>query len=119
MGLPAKYSLRKLYTNELGHTVLDNLMISILKSHTDCLPGTVDEAFNKQKRFSGEEVDICGRWDADSAHIRTLLARGESRIPSSGSISSAIRPHRLFATALAECSLLRFGQKLTRLVDCS
>ncbi|KAE8444539.1 hypothetical protein EG329_014463 [Mollisiaceae sp. DMI_Dod_QoI] len=53
---------RKLHTNHLGHTVLDNLMIAILKAHTSCTPVMVDEAFRKEHRFAGEEVDICGSW---------------------------------------------------------
>ena len=74
-------SLRKLYVNELGHTILDQLMIAILKAHTTCLPSVVDVALKKEKRFEGEEVDICGRWDADSDCVRTLLANGNSHIP--------------------------------------
>ena len=74
-------SLRKLYVNDFGHTVLDQLMIAILKAHTSCLPSVVDIIFKKEKRFEGEDVDICGRWDADSDCIRTLLANGTSRIP--------------------------------------
>lgn len=74
-------SLRKLYVNELGHTVLDQLMITILKAHTSCLPSVVDVTLKKEKRFEGEEVDICGRWDADSDCVRTLLANGNSHIP--------------------------------------
>lgn len=74
-------SLRKLYINNLGHTILDHLMISILKAHTSCLPSVVDVIYKKEKRFEGEEVDICGRWDADSDCIRALLANGTSGIP--------------------------------------
>lgn len=74
-------SLRKLYVNDLGHTVLDQLMIAILKAHTSCLPSVVDAIFKKEKRFEGEDVDICGRWDADSECIRTLLANGTPSIP--------------------------------------
>ena len=74
-------SLRKLYVNELGHTVLDQLMIAILKAHTSCLPSVVDVIFKKEKRYEGEDVDICGRWDADSDCIRTLLANGTPGIP--------------------------------------
>lgn len=74
-------SIRKLYTNHLNHTVLDTLMISILKSHTSCVPEMVDEAFKKEHRFAGEEVDICGRWDADSDCIRQLQANGSPTIP--------------------------------------
>ena len=74
-------SLRKLYVNELGHTVLDQLMIAILKAHTSCLPIVVDAIFKGASRFEGEDVDICGRWDADSACVRSLLANGTSHIP--------------------------------------
>jgi hypothetical protein len=81
-GLPSdSLPPRELYVNDLGHTALDNLMISILKSHTSCLPGVVDTAFRKDKRFVGEEVDICGRWDADSDCVRALLAKGIPIIP--------------------------------------
>ena len=73
--------LRKLYVNELGHTILDQLMIAILKSHTSCLPSVVDVIFKSESHFEGEDVDICGRWDADSACVRALLANGTSRIP--------------------------------------
>ena len=75
-------SLRKLYVNDHGHTILDYLMITILKAHTSCVPDTVDVIFKKEKRFEGEDVDICGRWDADSDCIRTLLANGTAAIPS-------------------------------------
>ena len=67
--------------NDLGHTILDQLMIAILKGHTSCFPSVVDVHFKKDKRFAGEDVDICGRWDADSDCIRTLLARGIAGIP--------------------------------------
>ena len=75
-------SLRKLYVNDDGHTVLDYIMIAILKAHTSCVPGVVDVIFKKEKRFEGEDVDICGRWDADSDCVRTLLANGIAGIPS-------------------------------------
>lgn len=74
-------SVRKLYTNHLNHTVLDNLMIAILKAHTSCTPVMVDEAFKTEHRFAGEEVDVCGRWDADSDCIRHLQASGSPKIP--------------------------------------
>ena len=74
-------SLRKLYVNDIGHTILDQLMTAILKAHTSCLPSVVDVHFKKDKRFAGEDVDICGRWDADSDCIRTLLANGIAGIP--------------------------------------
>ncbi|KAH8786356.1 hypothetical protein F5882DRAFT_497061 [Hyaloscypha sp. PMI_1271] len=67
--------------NSVGHTVIDNLMIAILKSHTSTASGFVDRAFATDSRFIGEEVDICGRWDADSECYRDLLASGRSSIP--------------------------------------
>ncbi len=74
-------SLPRHYTNDLGHTVLDNLMIAILKDHSCCAPDQVDDAFKGQSRFAGEEVDICGRWDADSDTIQELLANSIEHIP--------------------------------------
>jgi hypothetical protein len=67
--------------NALGHTTIDNLMIAILKSHTSTTPAFVDHSFATESRFIGEEVDICGRWDADSECYRDLLASGRSSIP--------------------------------------
>jgi hypothetical protein len=63
MGMPTgEASVRKRYTNHLNHTVLDDFMMAILKAHTSCLPSVVDDAFKKEPRFAGEEVDIYGRW---------------------------------------------------------
>lgn len=64
------HSSEKPHINDLGHTVLDSLMASILKSHTSRVPGVVHTTFGNDQRFAGEEVDICGRWDADSDSIR-------------------------------------------------
>lgn len=75
--------VHKTYLNEYGHTILDNLMITIIKAHTSARPVVVDEMFKDVARFVGEEVDICGRWDADSACIRQLYAHGHISIPSS------------------------------------
>ena len=73
--------LRTSSVNSLGHTVFDNLMIAILKAHTTMAPGAVDDSLRDEKRFPGEEVDICGRWDADSDCIRALLSMGIPCIP--------------------------------------
>ena len=75
------YPLRKHFVNDLGHTILDQIMMAILKSHTSCSPGIVDRIFQNEKHFQGENVDICGRWDADSDCVRELLAQGTSSIP--------------------------------------
>ena len=73
--------VRALYRNEQGHTVLDNLILTILQSHAQDLPGIFDQSLKREARFSGFEVDICGRWDADSPCLRALLASGKSTIP--------------------------------------
>jgi hypothetical protein len=75
--------VHKMYLNEYGHTILDNLMITIIKAHTSAKPVVVDKNFKDTARFVGEEVDICGRWDADSPCVRQLYAHGLVSIPSS------------------------------------
>ena len=79
--LAIKIPLRQYHMNDLGHTILDQVMIAILKSHTSCTPTVADSFFKNQKRFEGAEVDVCGRWDADSPCVRELLAKGDSSIP--------------------------------------
>ncbi|KAF7884893.1 hypothetical protein EAF00_010711 [Botryotinia globosa] len=74
-------SVRKLFINDRGHTVLDNLMMAILRSHTSCTPDVVADFFKDLNHWSGEEVDICGRWDADSPCVRSHLAGGNASIP--------------------------------------
>jgi hypothetical protein len=72
---------REMYVNELGHSILDNLMISILKSHSAATPVDVDDTLRDTARFMGEEIDICGRWDADSPCVRHLLTKGNASTP--------------------------------------
>ena len=81
--VPEKFELnfRLEDRNSLGHTVLDNLMLAILKAHTNILPRMVDDGLRDEQRFPGEEVDICGRWDADSDCIRALINAGIPTIP--------------------------------------
>jgi hypothetical protein len=73
--------IKRLYVNDLGHTVLDSLMLTILKGHTSCTPIMADESLKTMTRFPGEDIDICGRWDADSPCLRALKAHGSPRIP--------------------------------------
>jgi hypothetical protein len=73
--------IKNLHVNDFGHTVLDSLMMAILKSHTSCTPVMVDERLKKTQRFVGEDVDMCGRWDADSHCVRAANANGSSRVP--------------------------------------
>ena len=68
-------------SNHLGHTVLDNLMLTVLRSHTSLAPGDIDPALKGSRRFPGEEVDICGRWDVDSNCYRQLVSTGHVSIP--------------------------------------
>ena len=70
------------FINDLGHTVLDCLFLNILRSHTSALPGWASTSFKGRTCFPGEEVDICGRWDADSPCVRQLHASGVAAIPS-------------------------------------
>ncbi|KAI9933967.1 hypothetical protein MW887_005039 [Aspergillus wentii] len=79
-GLRTVRDRRRLYINVMDHTLLDSLMIAILKSHTSTAPGIVDERFVGHNHFRGQEVDICGRWDADSPSFRSLSQR-ERDIP--------------------------------------
>jgi hypothetical protein len=69
--------------DDLGHTVLDTLMITVLRSHTTVVPEQVSARFNPPHRFPGEEKDVCGRWDADSPAVRALFRHGYARIPNS------------------------------------
>ena len=76
-----KFSLARCYTDHLGHSVLDNLMIAILKGHTSITPGIVNNGWRNQSRFDGDEIDICGRWAPDSNELATVLGSGVSGIP--------------------------------------
>ncbi|KAI8628805.1 hypothetical protein F5Y19DRAFT_434960, partial [Xylariaceae sp. FL1651] len=64
-----------------GHTILDALMASVLRSHTSLEPDIVSYGFHSPSRFPGEEKDICGRWDAETPKVRDLFSHGFSRIP--------------------------------------
>ncbi|KAI0490939.1 hypothetical protein F4859DRAFT_501062 [Xylaria cf. heliscus] len=81
MDLVKQNVIKRLYVNDLNHTVLDSLMLTILKAHTSCTPGKVDHRLTTMARFPGEDIDICGRWDADSPCLRALNANGAPRIP--------------------------------------
>ena len=71
------------HRNHLGHNFLDNLMLTVLRSHTSLAPSKIDDSLKDEKRFPGEEVDICGRWDADSECYRQLVSSGIRSVPSS------------------------------------
>lgn len=73
--------LKTHYTNDYGHTVLDNLMMTILKGHSSCSPDILDDTLPRESRFAGVELDLCGRWDADSPCFRLLLQSGKTQPP--------------------------------------
>ncbi|CZR45076.1 uncharacterized protein FPRO_15749 [Fusarium proliferatum ET1] len=64
-----------------GHTILDALVVDVLRSHTNIQPSDVSHEFNSPNRFPGEENDICGRWDAETPTVRELFKQGYARIP--------------------------------------
>jgi hypothetical protein len=76
-----KFSMQKCFVNDMGHTVLDSLMATILRSHTSVPPLVLDSAWRGESRFSGEAIDICGRWQADSTCYRSLLSAGRTLVP--------------------------------------
>lgn len=70
------------YTDDLGMTVLDTLFMTILRSHSSVSPASLGtELFAPSSNFEGVDVDICGRWDADSPCVRHLHATGRKTIP--------------------------------------
>lgn len=70
------------YTDDSGMTVLDALFMTILRSHTSVSPPNLGtKFFTPGSNFEGVDVDICGRWDADSPCVRALHAAGETSIP--------------------------------------
>jgi hypothetical protein len=74
-------SFRTSDTNKHDHTIFDTFMMTILKAHTYTKPGKVDNELRDEKSFPDEEVDICGRFDADSDNVRTLVAADKPSIP--------------------------------------
>ena len=73
--------IRTWFVNDMGHTIFDQLMLTILKAHSSCSPSFASDVFNKSKQYEGEEVDACGQWDADSDCIRQRLATGIPGVP--------------------------------------
>ncbi|PKK42781.1 hypothetical protein CI102_12259 [Trichoderma harzianum] len=75
------YPVAKNYEDIMGHTVLDSLTISIIRSHTRVRPREVSSNFIDTDAYPGEERDACGRWDVDFPAIRRLFQRGKYRVP--------------------------------------
>lgn len=71
------------FTNEYGHTVLDGFLLTILRSHTMANMKDVDGDLTNTATMPGQEVDICGRWSADSPCFRAFVASGQTALPAS------------------------------------
>ena len=71
------------YVNARGHSIFDNMMLTIIRSHTSSRPSSINDDLRDELCFPGEEVDICGRWDADSDCFRWLLSQGLHSVPCS------------------------------------
>ena len=70
------------YTDNLGLTILDTLFMSILRSHSSVSPTALGSfSCAPGLGFEGVDVDVCGRWDADSPCVRQLHATGATDIP--------------------------------------
>ncbi|KAK8044160.1 hypothetical protein PG993_004184 [Apiospora rasikravindrae] len=54
-GTMAHNKIKNLFINNLGHTVLDSLMMTILKAHSSCSPEVVNNKFRGQRQFAGAE----------------------------------------------------------------
>ncbi|RTE73716.1 hypothetical protein BHE90_011853 [Fusarium euwallaceae] len=78
--LPSSFAFYK-NIDDHGHTILDALVVTVLRSHTSLYPSAVSSGFHSSNRFPGEEKDICGRWDADTETLRELFKQGYARIP--------------------------------------
>lgn len=75
--------VRRYNINDKGQTILDCLLMSVLRSHTSVSPDHLSIGSSPLNRYPGEEKDICGRWDADSPAVRELFSHGYGRIPTS------------------------------------
>ena len=63
------------------HHIFDKLMLSILRSHSNVTPRTVGGPLKREMRFHGEEIDICGRWDAESHCYSRLVSSSNAAVP--------------------------------------
>lgn len=71
------------FVNEYGHSVLDALLLTILRSHTTVTMRMVDGDLLEGATMPGQEVDICGRWTADIPCFQALLRGGQTALPTS------------------------------------
>lgn len=69
--------------NPAGYTLLDSLLLTILRNHSSAPVGLADEALRDYPAFVGEEVNSCGMWDAESEVFRTHMKCGNRAVPKS------------------------------------
>ncbi|KAI0469021.1 hypothetical protein F4859DRAFT_146187 [Xylaria cf. heliscus] len=72
--------LSRLYVSGLGHTVLDSLLVTILKSHSALPPEMVEDEW-RECGFPGADVDICGRWEFDTPEVFARVCEGAPLVP--------------------------------------
>ncbi|KAI0531696.1 hypothetical protein GGR58DRAFT_508228 [Xylaria digitata] len=75
-----RHQLSSLYINDLKHTVLNSLMVMVLKSHSAPPPELVEDKW-KECGFPGTEVDICGTWEPDTPEVVALIDEGAQLVP--------------------------------------
>lgn len=66
-----------------GYTLLDSLLLTILRNHSSAPVRLTDEALRDYPAFVGEEVNSCGMWDAESEVFRTHMKCGNRTVPES------------------------------------
>ena len=71
----------RIWENAYGHTVLDNLMITILRAHSTASLDVIDKGFGSNSYLAGIELDPCGRWDADSPCWRDRVESRRREVP--------------------------------------
>ncbi|KAF2791863.1 hypothetical protein K505DRAFT_247960 [Melanomma pulvis-pyrius CBS 109.77] len=89
-----------------GHTVFDALMLRILRSHSDTPLEIVDDTLRGVQSYAGEEVDICGRWDAESDSYRKLIDGGAVKVPLSWKHKFCHTSIQAICHCIGECGFL-------------
>ncbi|KAF2648402.1 hypothetical protein K491DRAFT_763107 [Lophiostoma macrostomum CBS 122681] len=120
-----------------GRTVLDILMLRILRSHSTTQLDIISDGLRRVQIPVGEEVDVCGRWDPETPSYRELIGGGMGKVPKSwkhrfchtsiqaichsiGYVSQlrfqTLQTSGLFASRCFHCGLLLEVSPLTALV---
>jgi len=78
---PDKFDREVFKQDSKGYTIFDVLMLRILRSHSSTPLEVVNDNLRGAQGYAGEEVDICGRWDAESDTYRKLIGSGALKVP--------------------------------------